>query len=357
MISLPNAMCLDRHVPDFLSCLQCWLQRTFGDPNKTLKPWRLLSLDLSRNSLSDESVRKVVGLLKTLDLRLEVLKLAGNCVKDAGLAIITEFIWNCKDALVEIDLSENDIVAEPSGEAAGSDVVSGLLRCFYNHSAYPLLLRDSSEQLQAVPVILRLGGNFISNPAKLLKQIRSNGGRDHVQIRATPDPYPHVDKEYLSACLPGFLTQRTDEKTSPPTESMVLQVQKPASETNRRGRSRSERKRRRRDAEGEIGDGKKKPVLSEEEQNRLQANIDAKLLSLSSETEETSQMLQPENRQMLAEFAVCNVIARRNIKEIEEELGVFLSELTGPFLQWFEAHLRSDFPQVTRWCFPSESTQ
>lgn len=357
-IMLPNAMCLDRHVPDFLSCLQCWLQRTFGDPKKTLKPWRILSLDLSRNSLDDDSVIQVVETLKKSDLRLERLKLAGNCIKEKGMATITEFIWNCKDALVEIDLTDNDIVADPGGDAPGSDAVSSLLRCFYNHSAYPLLLRDSSENLQAVPIIIRLGGNFIASPAKLLKQIRTNGGRDHVQIRAAPDPYPHVDQEYLSACLPGFLTQRTTETNEPatPVETNVeAEVKAHRAETDggKRTRSRSERNRRRRRGDGgnnvqpeeanRDGDAKRKrPVLTEEEQGRLQSHIDAKLLSLGGPPSEAG------TREMLAEFAVCMVVAKKGMKEIQDELATFLGKLTATFTEWFEDHLRKDFVGVLR---------
>lgn len=208
-IGLPNAMCLDRHVPDFLECLRCWLPRHFGEPHRTGQPWRLQCLDLSRNSLSDGSVIKVMDCLKNFDVRVECMWLAGNCVKEKGITAVTDYIWNCKDALVEIDLTDNQVFADPkAGPIPGADVVSALLRCLYNHSSYPLTIEKGRDGVKVLPLLLRMGGNAIRFPDKLLKQIRSKGGKQHVAICASSEPYPHTGQEYLSVCLPDFLVQK-----------------------------------------------------------------------------------------------------------------------------------------------------
>ncbi|CAJ1353393.1 unnamed protein product [Effrenium voratum] len=132
-VGLSNGMCQDRHVNDFLLCFQCWLFRTFGDPRGA--PWRLRRLDLSRNSLSDENLCAVLDGLKSQDVRVERILLSGNRMRAAGLSAVTEYIWNCRDPVIELDLSDNELHGEP-GE---NDGVSALLRCLYNHPSYPMM--------------------------------------------------------------------------------------------------------------------------------------------------------------------------------------------------------------------------
>jgi len=223
-IGLINSMCQDRHVADFVECLKCWLRRKFGDPQTTRQPWRLQCLNLSKNSLSNESICKVMDCLKALDVRVENLLLAGNCVKESGVVAITEYVWNCKDALVELDLTDNEVFADPrAGPTPGSDTVSALLRCLYNHGSYPLTIERGRDGIKVLPLLLRMGGNFILSPEKLLKQIRSKGGKDHVRICASSEPYPHNGKEYLSVVLPDFLVQRQSgtPEAAPPAAAVA----------------------------------------------------------------------------------------------------------------------------------------
>mmetsp|Transcript_44364 Transcript_44364/g.141075 ORF Transcript_44364/g.141075 Transcript_44364/m.141075 type:complete len:558 (+) Transcript_44364:82-1755(+) len=376
-IGLPNAMCLDRHVPDFLKCLECWLGRSFGQPTATQRPWRLQCLDLSRNSLGEESLCRVMETLKRLDIRIERLWLAGNFMRERGLAAMTEYMWNCKDALVEVDVTDNEIVADPTtGPEPGNDMVTAFLRCLYNHSAYPLMLEHGG--MKVLPLLLRMGGNFISHPDKLLRQIRSKGGRSHVRICASADPYDHGgQKEYLSVCLPEFLTQRATNGSvaaaaAPvaPAVAAAAPAEAPApaaapGQNGKRERGKKEKKeekekKRRKEpkdrSDKHKGDGSAAaPIaqvaadgapggalnLSDADQKRLQDAIDHHL--------RTDGGLPPgeeSTREMLSEFAVCMIVAKKGMKEIEEELAPFLGEHAGAFADWFELHLQDHFPDL-----------
>jgi len=153
-------------------------------------------------------VFKVVEQLQGMDLRVERLQLAGNGLEANALAKVTEYMWNCPDPLLELDLSSNQVDADPTKGDPGSDSVSALLRCLYNHPSYPQIVTGPGGVAQVLPLTLHLGGNRVKEPAKLLKAIEAKGGKKHVQIRPSPEPYEHVGKEYLSVCLPEFLTQQ-----------------------------------------------------------------------------------------------------------------------------------------------------
>lgn len=168
-------------------------------------------MDLSRNGLSDSSASQVMEELQRMDLRLERLRLAGNGIEAKGLAKVTAYIWNCPEGLLELDLSDNQVEADPdSGPTPGSDMISAMLRCFYNHSSYPQIMTGQTGAQKVVPLMLLMGGNKVKEPARLLKYIEAKGGKKHVKILPSPEPYDHVGKEYLSVCLPNFLDQVTD---------------------------------------------------------------------------------------------------------------------------------------------------
>lgn len=217
-VGLPNRMCLDKHVPDLLACLPCWLRRNIGDPAQ--QPWRLQCLDLSRNDLVDESMVHVMGSLRQGGIRLQRLLLAGNRARNAGVHAITEYAWDSPDALRELDLSGNEITV--SGELNGNDVVSALLRCFYNHSAYPRRVTPQewvagrSVAFDLEPLVLRIGGNFLNDPVRLLSLVCEKGGRERVCLRPGPEVYQPSCEEYLSLRLPDFSRQRGSAASKSP---------------------------------------------------------------------------------------------------------------------------------------------
>lgn len=212
-IRLSDGMCRDKHVADFLKCLKCWLWHHQGDPRVIGRPWRIRTLDLSRNGLSDSSASQVMEELQRMDLRIERLRLSGNGMETKGLGKVTAYIWNCPDALLELDLSDNQVEADPDkGPTPGSDLISALLRCFYNHSSYPQIVTGEGGMAQVLPLMLLMGGNRVKEPARLLKYIEAKGGKKHVKILPSPDPYDHIGKEYLSVCLPTFLEQKATKR-------------------------------------------------------------------------------------------------------------------------------------------------
>jgi hypothetical protein len=227
-VGLPGRMCLDKHVPDLLACLPCWFRRNIGDP--ALRPWRLHCFDLSHNGLSDESIVQIVGSLRMGGVRVQRLLLAGNRIQSAAAKAITEYAWDSTEALCELDLSENEISVgrQPSGD----DPVSALLRCFYNHSAYPRRMARSHwvsgqrEAFDLEPLVLRVGGNLLQDPIQLLGLVCEKGGRERVRLRPGPDAYQPCRDEFLSLCLPDFSRQRKSveavwERSPPATDEKL----------------------------------------------------------------------------------------------------------------------------------------
>lgn len=251
-IKLHDRMCEDKHIPDFLLCLQSWLWSNQGDPRSTGRPWRIGCLDLSRNKLSNDSISKVVDMMKCLDVRVERLWLGGNLLEASGMTLVTEYIWNCLDPIMELDLADNEVVADA---AAGSDVVSDLLRCLYNHSSYPRIVseKDASRgSTKVVPLTIYIGGNFVRNPKRILQDIKA-GREQHVQIRKTADPYRYKGEEFLAVFLPNFAAQNAtngklaltagDEEAKAKTSTPVEKATEKASREKRSKRPREERRR------------------------------------------------------------------------------------------------------------------
>lgn len=250
-VHLANGMCQDRHMQDFLLCLHCWLSRNLGDPRSTGRAWRLRCLDLSRNALSDRYVLDLMDTLKRLDVRVERLRLSGNCISERGLVAITEYIWNCPNPLLELDIADNQIMvkAAPQGNAANSDAFSAMLRCLYNHASYPYTVEDGKHGRKVAPLLLKAGGNMVQDPARLVHEIEAQGGKEHMRICATSDWYPHRSEEFLSICLPDFFTTQRVKPALGSCDSGGVEKALVAGATvsggGRGKRSRSARRRRR----------------------------------------------------------------------------------------------------------------
>ncbi|CAK0843960.1 unnamed protein product, partial [Prorocentrum cordatum] len=207
-VVLADKMCLDRHVVDLMMCLESWLWRESGPPAVSGQPWRLAKLNLARNDLSDESVVRIAERLKQLDIRVRRLDLDSNMTAAKGLAALTEYVWNCQDPLTEIGLACNAI--EVGAETEGDDPVSGLLRCLYNHPAYPAKAVGSTSEggdVQVSPLTVRLEGNRIHNGEQLLDHIRNKGGAKHVRVCSSAAVFQGNGEEFLAVHLPNLADQ------------------------------------------------------------------------------------------------------------------------------------------------------
>ncbi|CAE8614012.1 unnamed protein product [Polarella glacialis] len=427
-------MCEDRHVSDFLQCLQCWLWRSYGDSRVTGRPWRLRRLDLAQNSLSDESICAVLGTMKRLDVRVERVFLSGNCMRAAGMAAVTEYVWNCQEALMELDISDNEVAANASSSMSGGDSVSALIRCLYNHPSYPMMLDSGHEGRKVIPFLLRFGGNFIDQPERLLEDIlsrASKGGKTLIRICDSQESHLQGGDEFLSIYMPDFPSQRAVTGSMPTIEATVVEDPSGSGRTLERSRSRrvhsskARRRRHRRTAtpaaaasealllvssghEGkpetevalpatgpaqtrlvqEEGSGVKEPaedvpagterrrrkskeahvkaeltdaaaslpqrnangqketsppLLTEEEQHKLQGEVEKKLAKIEGLPSEQS------TREMLSEFTVCMLVARKGPQEVEAELASFLGqEHAVPVAAWFMKHVRSRYKNAAR---------
>lgn len=153
-----------------------------------------------------------MGSLRHNSIRIQRLLLSGNRTTAAAVGSITEYVWDNPEALCEIDLSGNEISV--ASESNGDDPVSALLRCFYNHSAYPRRSQRSEwvagqrEAFDLEPLILRIGGNFLKDPVQLLGKICEKAGRERVRLRPDGAVYRPLCDEFLSLYLPDFARQR-----------------------------------------------------------------------------------------------------------------------------------------------------
>eukprot|EP00448_Togula_jolla_P012635 CAMPEP_0170617290 /NCGR_PEP_ID=MMETSP0224-20130122/26336_1 /TAXON_ID=285029 /ORGANISM="Togula jolla, Strain CCCM 725" /LENGTH=398 /DNA_ID=CAMNT_0010943167 /DNA_START=109 /DNA_END=1306 /DNA_ORIENTATION=- len=379
-------------------------------------------LDLARNALSDANVTLVMETLTRLDVRVDRLRLAGNRCEGPGLSAITEYVWNCQEALFELDLEDNEVTANPKapGAVSGSDAVSALLRCLYNHACYPRPAVGSRVGAKVVPLLLRMSGNRICHPKRLLKEIQAKSGKKHMRVCPSLDPYTPDEEEYLSVCLPDFTKQRPVEdkssrktrRTSEVKAELVAAVpEKPgkrpvlltaaaalvapagpetaqaansqavAGQKRQRSGSRARSRRRRRrsgsepvaaagadngsgpskegaavPAEASTGhppEGAEEPretqepscsdeeseaqdtstplgpaVLGEEAQRELQSGVCERLRSIEGLPSEDSTC------EMLSEFVVCMVIARKSPADIELELSAFLGNQAKSLTEW-----------------------
>eukprot|EP00927_Polykrikos_kofoidii_P017158 TRINITY_DN17785_c0_g1_i1.p1 TRINITY_DN17785_c0_g1~~TRINITY_DN17785_c0_g1_i1.p1 ORF type:complete len:588 (+),score=97.49 TRINITY_DN17785_c0_g1_i1:51-1766(+) len=383
-VSLPDQMCLDRHVPDFLLCLGCWLRRSLGDPATTGRPWRLRCLDLSRNSLSNSCLMSVVETLQRLDVRVGQLWLAGNRLEAKGLAAMTEYVWNCQDAIRELDIADNEVVADPT--MPNSDTVSALLRCFYNHASYPRAKAATSAggKTKAVPLLLKLAGNHILHPKRLLKEIQAKVGKKHLRICQDTDPFSPDGDEFLAVCVPDITKQRRPEdafvqlvqpvqpvqpvQTAAVVASRQASEDKPGSASASRSRSRGRRRRRKqrkhskrslsgrgterksRSSNGAALDEATKaandkpldpawplPPLDEAAQAAWQKLVHERLGAISDMPPEAS------TRNMLAEYVVCMLVARKGKEEIQKELHTFIEDEAASLVEWIGNQLQAHY--------------
>lgn len=341
-IGLPDRMCLDKHVADFQACLHCWFFRNQGDPRATGQPWRLHSFDLSRNDLSDDSICAVMDQLKRLDVRLQRLRLPGNKIRQRGVEAITEYVWHNQDALQDIDISDNEI----SVENPPNDALSGLLRSLYNHSSYPRKIQRSDNEVEVAPLVLQIGGNLIRDPTRLLDEIMAKGGKTRIRFPSAPDAYllKNGEEEFLSVFLPGVSRQGLAGPISPRVSASRTGTSEAAARdidsASQRlppaaGVDTGEEGKKQKPAEilPESGEAGPTPDLTEEEARTLQNDVAKKLESTDGLPSDES------TKDMLSEYVVCVVSAKKTPSEIKEELEAFLGDQTKHFTDWLLEHV------------------
>jgi hypothetical protein len=243
--------------------------------------------------------------------------LAGNRIQRPGVHSITEFAWDSVEALRELDLSENEIAV--SGDLNGDDPVSALLRCFYNHSAYPRRIVRTEwvpgrrEAFDLEPLILRLNGNFIKDPVRLLGQVCEKGGRERVRLRPGPEVYHPCCEEFLSLCLPDFSRQRGSTASAIPAAQSDSQKQEEWSA----------------------------PDLDDLEERLVQQAL-AERLSASAGESALSGESSDAARWTIAGLALALVDSGKPSGKIVSELESFVGNAYArPLLEWLVSHLRT----------------
>lgn len=173
-----------------------------------------------------------------------------------------------------------------------SDGISGLFRCLYNHPSYPLTL----EHRRARPLELALTQNYLKDAQGILDDILTKGsknGQALIRISSSPDSYTQSHEEFLSLYLPGFLQQRTAHRKHRRKHRMrrdadvaVGDAVAPdaaadvAEPRRKRRKHRTEERGIKAEERVEERVEERLPVVSEEEQQKLQGEVGKKLAKL-----------------------------------------------------------------------------
>jgi len=262
---------------------------------------------------------------------------------------------------------------------ATSDCVSALLRCLYNHRSYPVML----EPRKVLPFNLRLSGNFISHPQRIMVDIVAKGfkdGKSMIRICEGADSYMQPHEEFLSVHMPNFLQQRTSgdhihiapqPQEAPPADA-PLRLRSRSRKRRRRKEAeaaaaapaaappapaapeavplaegnRQRRRKKKEDASGQPAEAVKEAqpaLLTEEEQKKLQASVKEKLGKCQGLPSEEGTC------EMLSEFMVCMLVARKAPSEVETELASFIGqEHASPVAAWFSKHVRHRYKAAAK---------
>lgn len=230
----------------------------------------------------------------------------------------------------ELDLSGNEISV--GGELNGSDVVSALLRCFYNHSAYPRrIVRQQwvagrREAFDLEPLILRLGGNFLKDPVRLLGLVCEKGGRERVRLRPGPEVYQPSCEEFLSLCLPD-LSRQQGTANAPRTAEGSLWQPLSAGPTSAK-------------PVAEVEEDWSSPDLDDLEEREVQQALAERLAAPGGDPSFTSQASEAA-RWTVAGMALALLSARRAPGDTIQELEAVIGPYARPLLEWLMAHLRT----------------
>eukprot|EP00403_Amphidinium_massartii_P019455 CAMPEP_0178418132 /NCGR_PEP_ID=MMETSP0689_2-20121128/24931_1 /TAXON_ID=160604 /ORGANISM="Amphidinium massartii, Strain CS-259" /LENGTH=440 /DNA_ID=CAMNT_0020039517 /DNA_START=117 /DNA_END=1440 /DNA_ORIENTATION=+ len=361
-IILSDRMCLDKHVEDLTACVESWLLRHFGHPPVSGQTWRLGTLDLSRNSLSDSSIAKVLDRLKRSEIRVVRLLLDANIAGTKATTALSEYLWNNPEAVMEIGLADNEISV--SADSAGNDCVSALLRCLYNHSAYPLK-KQTDVGVQIAPVTLRLHGNRICDYSGLLDRIRDKVGSTKVRFTQDERAYTGGREEFLSVFLPRFHDQRVaaghrepqdggqlTESTSrrkrkhrassaadeAPQPTRTKQMETPGEPAEVQvvaaGKSTVVQEAAKNDDEDSFGSSFEKYVKDLEGRKILEQEIEKHMKTLP-ELKSTDMTAE------LAELAVSLGMAKSKPSEVSKELEGFIGEASKKVIAWLKDRLQA----------------
>mmetsp|Transcript_16905 Transcript_16905/g.39346 ORF Transcript_16905/g.39346 Transcript_16905/m.39346 type:complete len:444 (+) Transcript_16905:86-1417(+) len=345
-VILSDRMCLDKHVADLTACMESWLQRQFGPPAVSGFPWRLGKLDLSRNALSDDSLVMVMNRLKRTGIRVMRLLLDANCAGTKAVTAVSEYVWNNPEALLELGLADNEV--QVSGSAKGDDCVSGLLRCLYNHSAYPVKMR-AEKGVQISPLTLRLHGNFSDDPLgpiNLLDRIRDKAGSDKVRFSKDALPYTGESEEFLSVYLPQFHDQRPRK---------LDREESPAAEEEQATRRRKKRRRRVEEDEPERKPGSEDRAASPAASDSVLPDTKdsfahSKVDKLVRDPDKRQRLEEEIRRQLhdlpdlaaeLAELAVCLIVTKHKPSSVAKELEGFIGDRSTEVTAWLKKYVKA----------------
>lgn len=121
-VTLAAGMCRDRHVIDFIECFKAWLKRN------NREPYHIKSVDLSKNSLDDASLEKVLAMFQEESIQIDNLYLSGNKMTHGASMALADYLTSVPQAVQAIDIRDN-LLEE--------DELHFILHSIWQHPQYP----------------------------------------------------------------------------------------------------------------------------------------------------------------------------------------------------------------------------
>jgi hypothetical protein len=191
-------------------------------------------VDFSQNNMSDQMVWMLFETLAQHEVHTAVVKLNGNCISQAGILALGEYIRaNQAEAVRELHLSNNEIDDESALE---------LLRTLQMKPGYPPKRAcEETGKIKATPVWVLLSHNRIENPEQVCRMAKAEGVTMSIssdEVACDPTACQHDDDSCPTVHLHSFNVQSPSQ-----TSASEKKQQSDGEEGEFRGQKRKNKKR------------------------------------------------------------------------------------------------------------------
>lgn len=196
-------------------------------------------VDFSQNNMSDQMVWMLFETLAQHEVHTAVVKLNGNCISQAGILALGEYIrTNKAEPVRELHLSNNEIDDESALE---------LLRTLQMKPGYPPKRAcEETGKIKATPVWMLLSHNRIENPEQVCRMAKAEGitmCTSSDEVACDPTTCQHDDDSCPTVHLHSFNVQAQGSPQSPSQTSVSEKKQSDGEEAEFRGQRRRHKKR------------------------------------------------------------------------------------------------------------------
>lgn len=122
-------------------------------------------ISFAENEIGDEGFGKIAELLTRCQVHCACLDVSRNCLTDKSVCALADLLSKFTSPFLEVRMEDNCI--------RGSHGITQIAQSLQGHDAYPIWRADVK---QYVPILLKLSGNFIDDPAGIPQRLRETMG-------------------------------------------------------------------------------------------------------------------------------------------------------------------------------------